>query len=246
LRYLSVIALSVVATSAFAVDIIAANQYAATPFAPANGLNTFIRDLGQARTGQLIIGSQQLTGMNVGDTITGMTFRLWNGSTTQTWTGHNYADYEIRIGEGVAPNLASTTLASNFTGTPTLVNDGATTLSGFSSGNTGATPNAWGNVIAFQSGYVYTGGNLTIEVRHTGGDAVFPNLTFAEAVASTGTGYGTEYTSVTATGNLATTGALAAFTMVKLSVTPVPEPATFVALGLGAAALLRRRRKANA
>ena len=30
----------------------------------------------------------------------------------------------------------------------------------------------------------------------------------------------------------------------NVTVTPVPEPATLVALGLGAAALLRRRRKA--
>jgi PEP-CTERM motif len=240
-KILIVSALAVLTVSANAVDVVAANLYANTPFSPASGLNTVIRDTGQARTAQLLINQNQLGGMTAGSIITGMAFRLWNGATS-TYTGATWTSYDIRIGESVAPNLATTTFASNFVGGNTLVQTGALTMSGFTSGNTGATPNAWQNTIAFTTPHVYTGGHLLIEIRHTGSNITNPANTFAEAVTTAGIGYGTDYRSFTATGNTATTGAQASFTMTKLSYTAVPEPATMAALGLGVAALLRRRR----
>ncbi|MEQ1935837.1 MAG: PEP-CTERM sorting domain-containing protein, partial [Fimbriimonadaceae bacterium] len=180
-------------------------------------------------------------GMTAGSIITGMAFRLWNGLTS-TYTGATWTSYDIRVGESVAPNLATTTLATNFVGGNTLVQTGALTMSGFTSGNTGATPNGWQNTIAFTTPHVYTGGHLLIEIRHTGSNITNPANSFCEAVATNGIGYGTDYRSFTATGNTATVGAQATFTMTKLSYTAVPEPATMAALGLGVAALLRRRR----
>lgn len=239
MKKLLVVAMAAVAGSASAIDVVVANQYATTPYAPANGLNTFIRDLGNARTGQLLIDSSQLSSI-VGMQITGFSMRLYNGATSP-WTGGTWNDYEIRIGAGVDPSAGTGTLANNFVGTPTLVQDGALTMSGFTSGNTGSTPNAWSNVISFQTPFSYTGGDLCFEVRHGGQTAAFPAPTFAEAVATTGVGYGTQYRSFTATGQAATTGAQAAFTMVRF--TAVPEPATMAVLGLGVLPLLRRRRK---
>jgi len=242
MRKFYILGLMAVAGSASAFDIVVANQYAAVPYAPAAGLNTFIRDTGNPRTGQLLLSSAQLAGVNPGDTITGMAFRLWNGLTS-TYTGATWASYTINIGPGVDPALGSTTFASNFSGAATTVQSGPLTMTGFTSGNTGSTPNNWNDTIVFATPYVYTGGHLTIEIRHGGSGIVNPANTFLEAVATTGIGYGTEYRSFTATGETATVGAQATFTMARLTVAPVPEPATMAILGLGAAALLRRRRK---
>lgn len=235
-------ALTILSGAALADSVVVANQYATTPWSPAAGLNTFIRDTGQARTGQLLINSSQLGTMAPGDLITGFSFRLWNGATS-TFTGATWADYEIRIGEGVAPSLGSTTFASNFVGTPYLVQDGALTQSGYTSGASGTTPNAWGDTITFRAPYTYTGGHLTIQIRHGGSSITNPADTLLEAVATTGSGYATDYRSFTALSRNATTGAEATFTMTNLQYTPVPEPATMTALGIGALALIRRRRR---
>lgn len=227
---------------ATAADVVVANQYATTPFSPANGLNTFIRDVGAPRTGQIIMNSNQLGGIQVGDSITGISFRLYNGAVS-TYTGASWTSYDIRVGQSVAPNAATTTFATNFVGSTTLVQTGALTMSGYTSGASGATANAWGNVINFSTPYIYTGGHLAIEIRHTGSNITNPANSFLEAVANTGIGYGTDYTSFTGTGEAATVGAAAAFTMTRISYAPVPEPATLAALGLGSLALIRKRRK---
>lgn len=222
--------------------MVAANAYSSTPYSPATGLSTFIRDAGAARTGRLIINSNQLGGLNVGDTITGMAFRMYNGL-TGTYTGATWASYDIRVGAAVAPNASTTTFATNFIGASTLVQTGALTMSGFTQTNTGSTPNAWCNDIVFSTPYVYTGGHLAIEVRHTGSNITNPANAFLEAVGATGVGSGTDYISYTATGETATTGALNTFTMTRLTYSSVPEPATMALLGAGALALLRRRKK---
>lgn len=242
MKRFAILALMAITGSAFAADIVAANLYANSPYSPANGLNTVIRDSGAARTAQLIINQNQLGGMAPGSRITGMAFRLYNGATS-TYTGATWTSYDIRFGQSVAPNAATTTLATNFVGGSTLVQSGGLTMTGFTSGASGATPNAWQNTINFSTPYVYTGGHLIIEIRHTGSNIVNPANTFAEAVGAAGVGYGTDYTSFTATSNTATTGALASFTMTKLVYTPVPEPATMAVLGFGALAVMRRRRK---
>ncbi len=242
MRNLLVLSLVAVAGSALAVDVVVANNYAATPYSPATGLNTIIRDTGQARVAQLLINSNQLGGMVAGDSINGVSFRLYNGI-TGTYTGATWASYDIRVGQGVAPSAGVTTFASNFTGGSTLVQTGALTMSGFTQTNTGATPNAWSNVISFTTPHVYTGGHLILEFRHTGSGITNPANAFLEAVGTAGVGYGTDYRSFTAVGATATVGAQATFTMARVSYTPVPEPATMAALGLGVVALIRRRRK---
>ncbi|MEX2244120.1 MAG: PEP-CTERM sorting domain-containing protein [Fimbriimonadaceae bacterium] len=217
--------------------------------ASASGLNTFIRDLGNTRTGQLLINSNQLSTLNVGDQITGFSFRLWTGSTlnfpatTATWT-----DYTINVGVGVAPLLSTTLLATNFAGTPTMVRSGALVVGAGAYSGTGGPPRPWGTEISFQTPYVYTGGHLAIEVRHTGSDIVNNAANdFLEVATTLDAGYlAGDFRSYTAVGNAATLGALTNFTVTRLSVTPIPEPASIAALGLGALALMRRRKRKTA
>ena len=223
---------------------VAQAQFAYVPNANENvagtaGLNTFIRDINAPRTGQLAIGASQLSGITPGHYITGMSFRLYTGATVN-FPGATWSDYSIWIGPAIDLNAMTTTFANNFSGPTTQVRSGSLTM-GANSYTVGGVPNAWGDEIAFQNGYQYTGGDIVIEIRHTGSDITNPPNTFLDAVTSNAA---LGYRSYTAAGNTATVGAASTFTITRLTTSPVPEPGTFVAIGAGLALLaLRRRRK---
>jgi hypothetical protein len=235
-------AVAAVGAVASAQYVVVPNQYATTA-ASGSGLNTFIRDINNTRTGQLLVNANQLGSLQAGDQITGMTFRLWTGATIPfpdqpaTWN-----DYSIWVGQGVAPLAGSTTFASNFLGTPTLVRSGALTIPA-GSFSVGGSPNAWGFEIGFQTPFTYAGGHLTFEIRHGGSNIVNPAGSFLEVATQSDAGYAAgNFRSYTSTSNTATIGGLADFTVTRLTVNPVPEPGTMAALGLGALAVVRRRR----
>jgi hypothetical protein len=140
----------------------------------------------------------------------------------------------------------TTTFATNFVGTPTTVRSGALTVNAgsYTAGATGTTPNPFGPTVTFNSAYTYTGGNLLIEIRHSGSNIVNGSTDFLDCVPTTDPGYGVNFWSATATGNTATVGAANTFTVTRLTVAPVPEPASMAVLGIGALAMLRRRKKA--
>jgi hypothetical protein len=228
-------------------NVVVPSQFANTS-SGGGGLNTFIRDINAPRTGQLLINANQLGALTVGDQITGITFRLFAGAgspfpaTDATWS-----DYSIWVGPGVAPSAGSTTFASNFAGAATQVRSGALTIPANSFSSTGS-PKPFGFNILFQTPYTYTGGHLTIEIRHTGSNITNNSANdFLEAVATTDAGYAAgNYRSYTTTTYAGTTGALASFTVAQLSYAPVPEPATLAVLGLGALAVARRRKSRRA
>lgn len=192
------------------------------------------------RTYQLMIASSQLTSL-VGQQINGLQWRL-DGATTAAWpaAGGTISNFEIRMGAGAAPSAQSTTFANNFSGTPTLVRSGSLTF-GAGSFTSGGSPNSWGPNVAFNTPYLYTGGNLTVEYRFTG----MPTGTLQPSLdaCSADTGQITEYNAMFASTNTATTGIALNGRFVVTRFNAVPEPASMAVLGLGAAALLRRRRK---
>lgn len=207
-------------TSIARADVAVPNQYAMTP-GSTSGLNTFIRDNGNPRTGQLLINANELTGI-VGSSINGITFRLWTGATaaypatTATW-----ADYTISLGPGVAFGSQTTTFASNFTATPTVVRTGPLTIPA-ASFPFGATPNDWAPYIPFTTPYVYSGGNLVVEVRHTGSNITNTASDFLEVALTTDPNYNVRFWSATATGAAATVGAQANFTVVRFQAAGTP------------------------
>ena len=195
------------------------NQYASTS-SGTSGLNTFIRDLGNPRTGQLLIAAAELTGIPAGNFITGLTFRMYSAGVTFPPVNTTWADYTINIAQG-GPLPGSTTFANNIAGPITVCRTGPMTLTpGWFP--VGGSPNPFGTDIDCTTAFQYTGGNLVVEIRHPGSNITNPPNSFLEAVATTHPDYGTRFWSATATGATATTGAVATFTVVRLQTSPVP------------------------
>lgn len=234
-------ALAVVA-GAFA-DGIVPNAFAATE-APSSFSLTSTATAG--RTYQMTIAASQLTGM-INHNISGLTFRL-NNAVTAPWpsVATSFSSWDIYMGAGVAPSAMSNTFASNFTSGPTQVRSGALTFNpgDFSIGGSGTTPNAFGPTINFTSNYLYTGGDLALEMRFSAQSGATNQPAFdGVAAADPGNGWGTSFAGRWTANSAGTTGGNANFLVTKFTSTAVPEPATMAVLGLGAAALLRRRRK---
>jgi hypothetical protein len=215
------------ASVAEAQTVVVPNQYTSTS-ASTSGLNTFIRDVGNPRTGQLLIAAAELTTIPIGQNITGMTYRLFTGATVAypasaaTWT-----DYTVNIGPG-GTLPGSTTFANNFTSAPTMVRTGAMTIP-LGSCPGGGNPNAFCTfTIPFTTPFQYNGGNLCIEVRHTGSNITNNAANdFLEVALTTDPNFGVRFWSATAVGNTATTGAVATYTVARISFTVPVELFTF-------------------
>ncbi|HRI45295.1 MAG TPA: hypothetical protein PLL78_04110 [Fimbriimonadaceae bacterium] len=146
------------------------------------------------RTYQVTISATQLTGL-VGRTLTGMRWRM-NGGIAAAWPPADvtYANWDIFIGPGVAPSTMSNTFALNFSAAATQVRTGpvAFTAGAFT---VGGTPNAFGPAIMFDTGYLYSGGDLTIEMRFTNqvGTTTTPSFDAATAAGGPANGWGVDF-----------------------------------------------------
>jgi hypothetical protein len=212
---LAILGVEALGTSVATADTTIPNQYDLVP-ASASGLNTFIRDTGNPRTGQVLIHANQLTGA-VGQNITGIAFRLFTGATAPfPATPATWADYTIRVGPGVAFGSQTTTFATNFSAPPTIVRTGPLTLPAGALSATGS-PKPFGPFITFTTPFLYSGGNLLIEIRHPGSNIVNNAASdFLEVATTLDPGFNVQFWSATATGAAATTGAIANFTVVRL------------------------------
>lgn len=231
-----------IAACSQAVDGVVPNAFSATEGPSVFSLTT---NTAGGRTYQFIIDESQLTAF-VNTNLTGMSFRLNSGANWPT-IPVSMSFFDVFVGSSVDPTAASDTFASNFTGSVMQVRSGAVS---FNPGDfpTGGTPNGFGPTIGFNmSSYLYTGGDLSILMRFatqtgTGGT---PTQAAFDAISSldAGNGWGTLFAGRWSSGSLATSGNNANFIVTQLSATPVPEPATMAVLGLGALALMRRRKK---
>ncbi len=206
-----------------------------------NSFFVFTVETGSSRLYQSVIAESQLTDL-VGQNINGLAWRLDSEAGAWPAFGGTISEFEIRIGSGVAPNAISTTFASNFTNGSTLVRSGGLT---FNPGDfsTGGSPNNWGPTINFDTPYLYTGGNLTVEYRFTG-MPLGAGQAKLDASFTGEQGFLTDYAAVWNWGDELASWLPAnqnRAIVTQFSAAPVPEPATLAALGVGAIALIRRR-----
>ncbi len=121
---------------------------------------TFLGPLANAaRTYQFLIRADQLTA-HVGRLINGITYRSLVSATTAWPTAPiTFSSYDIRLSGSVLPANRSLTFALNVVGPQTLVRSGSLTIDTNAYGF-GGSPAPFGPVIAFQTPYLYTDGNL--------------------------------------------------------------------------------------
>jgi hypothetical protein len=183
------------------------NAYAGT-----NGTGTFLGPLANAqRTYQLLIHANQLTSL-VGTNLSGFSMRI-PASATANWptADVNYANYDIYLSGSVDPVNRSLTFANNVVGTQTLVRSGSLTIPA-NSYTFGGSPNAFGPEIVFNTAWPYSGGNVLVEIRHSGFTGTSRST---DALTTSTSGYGTNFSGCWTGSYTGVTGSQGNFTVIK-------------------------------
>jgi len=226
-------------TAAMAIQGVVPNAFAGTE---GPGVFSLTSTAAAGRTFMLVMDESQLTSF-VGTNLTGMQFRL-NGGATWPPVAASMSTFDVYLGAAVDPTAMSNTFLDNFTSGSTQVRNGGITFNPGDFPGAG-TPNAFGASIGFNMGsYAYNGGDLGILMRFSQQTGATTQAAFdAIAASDPGNGWGTLF-SARWTGNIAgVTGGNANFLITQLTGEPIPEPATMTALALGAAAVIRSRRR---
>ncbi len=201
------------------------------------GTGSFIGPMANGqRTNQFLIHESLLTGL-VGQQLTAVSWRLGSGSTSdypaQDFT---FANYDIYLSGSVDPSERSSVFAENVVGERTQVRSGPLDVpaGSFTSGDS---PNAFSFVINFDN-YTYTGGNLLLEIRHTGSGITSRAL---DALSSSTAGYGELFSALWASNYQAVDNGLQGNFVIP-QFTAIPTPGAAGLLGLAGLAAMRRRR----
>ncbi len=202
-------------------------------------MNTF----NEALTYQFLMDDSILGGL-AGQQVTGIRFRL-DGS-QGSWLANDFTlpDFEVRMAAGVEVADISNTFANNFASSAMQVRDGQWTIPAGSFPSTGS-PHGFGPEVSFDSPYVYTGGNLLIDMRLVINPQPDTQL-ILDAVHVNGgpaNGYGVGFAARHSGIPNATSGTQANFIVADLITAPVPEPMTLLTLGSLTALLVRKRNR---
>lgn len=164
-----------------------------------------------ARRFQMLINYAPIS-LLAGKNITSISFRLPN-SYTNSWPSSNalFGSYEVYLSNGVTPANMQMNFAGNITGTQTMVKSGNLAIpTGAVHGGNSTDPYSYS--LVFDTPYFYSGGNLLIEIRHTGNNST---EVASKAVYTNSTGYGTYFSACWQQG---TNVVIANFPFVKINV----------------------------
>ncbi|MEM7117509.1 MAG: hypothetical protein AAF614_34065 [Chloroflexota bacterium] len=167
--------LGVVATMLLLVSVAsAATTLVVTPTGSANqegqSANFGILAAASAFTIQQALVPAQLGGLQAGDVITGLTFRTDRSVTSHYPTSNvHFSDYEISLGSPAsAVGTLSNRFADNRGNDMVLVRSGRFDMAKNSFRKSSSKPHPFGQMITFDTPYTYQGGDLLLEITHTG------------------------------------------------------------------------------
>jgi len=178
------------------------------------------------RTYQWLINANQLTAM-VGGNITSLAMRI-PGNATGAWPTADvtFTNFDIYLAPSRPPSQRSLTFDSNIVGTKVQVRSGSLLIAA-NSYPFGSTPNSFGTAITFTTPYAYSGGDLLVELRHSG----FTGTTRTnDAILTSTSGYATNFSACWNGSYTGTAGLQGNFCVIQLNddITPV-ELSSFVA-----------------
>lgn len=178
------------------------------------GTVTFLGPLANsARTYQLLIAASQLTNL-LNKELMSFTYRI-PASATDAWPSSeiSFTNYDVYLSQSVSPpNRSLTSFASNSIGVQTQVRSGSLTVpvGAFPSGGA---PNSFGFHIEFTTNWMYLGGDLLIEIRHSGFTGTSRSV---DAIGTGITGYGTLFSACWAGSYTGTSGSQGNFSVIEL------------------------------
>lgn len=155
--------------------------------------SAFIGPFGNAaRQLQMIIDDTLLTSL-VGKDLTSISFRL-PASTTDSWPASalTMSSFNIYLSDSVEPADRQLDFAANVVGTQTQVRSGGLSIPAGAL-TVGSNPNDFSFKITFSSAWKYNGGNLLIEIRHSGTGISSRSV---QAASTSATGYGTLFSAL--------------------------------------------------
>ena len=178
---------------------------------------------------QQVFGTSSLTGLQVGDRITGISFRLDQGQFLGL-PAQSVADFSVTLSTAkFGPGLLSMNFGENVGSDAVTVRQGMLTI-GAGDYAAGGNPGNFGATISFDTPFSYQGGALLLDISHSGlssGGAMVDAHTSMDAHVLFG--------SVGAVS--AREGLNGAGVVVNLRVEQVPEPSTYLLLAFGSSAL---------
>jgi hypothetical protein len=203
----------------FSLSEVKATQVVPPAYTNTPGTTAFIGPhANTARTNQLLIHSSQLSSL-VGKRLTAISWRSL-ASATNTWPASDvtYTSYNIFLSGSVDPADRSFTFANNIVGPQTQVRSGVLFIPA-GSYTFGSSPNAFGPEIEFNTPYLYTGGNLLIELRTSAFSGISRSV---DAIGTAVSGYGTNFSACWKSSDTGTVGASQGnFSIVRISTAPL-------------------------
>src|SRR5262245_24991320 len=158
-----------------ALFVFGARQSQATPIVVPNAnagveasANSFIPFSAQAQTFQYLLAASQFAAVPIGSELTSIGWRRDGTESTGPTAAMIWATYDILLSTSLNPiGSLSPTFANNVGPDVTTVRSGSFTLNANALTDIGiATPNPF-FVIPFTTPYIYLGGDLLIELRHS-------------------------------------------------------------------------------